>query len=65
MVDVGDRTIMPGLIDAHAHLLFSGGPFSGQESRNATDHEALLMGVHNAQLGLKSGLTTVRDGALV
>lgn len=61
VVEVGDRTIMPGLIDAHVHLLFSGGPFSGQESRNATDHEALLMGVHNAQLGLRSGLTTVRD----
>lgn len=61
VVDVGDRTIMPGLIDAHVHLLFSGGPLSGQESRSATDHEALLMGVRNAQLGLRSGLTTVRD----
>ncbi len=61
VVDVGDRTIMPGLIDAHVHLLFSGGPFSGQEFRNATDHEALLVGVQNAQLGLKSGLTVVRD----
>ncbi|MEE8300903.1 MAG: amidohydrolase family protein [Candidatus Tectomicrobia bacterium] len=61
VMDIGDRTIMPGLIDAHVHILFTGGEFSGQESRQATDNEALLIGVRNIQLGLKSGLTTVRD----
>lgn len=61
VLDVGDRTVMPGLIDAHVHILLTGGTFSGQESRAATDHQALLVGVQNAQLGLKSGLTTVRD----
>jgi imidazolonepropionase-like amidohydrolase len=61
VLDVGDRTIMPGLIDAHVHLLFTGGPYSGQESRTATDSQALLIGARNAYLAIKSGLTTVRD----
>jgi imidazolonepropionase-like amidohydrolase len=61
VLEVGDRTILPGLIDAHVHMLFTGGALSGQESRTATDSQALLTGVRNAQLGLQSGLTTVRD----
>jgi imidazolonepropionase-like amidohydrolase len=61
MLDVGDRTLMPGLIDAHVHMLLTGSATSGQESRVMTDHQALLVGVRNAQLALKSGLTTVRD----
>ena len=61
VVDLGDRTIMPGLIDAHVHILFTGGPKSGEESRSMSDNQALLTGVQNAQLGLRSGLTTVRD----
>jgi imidazolonepropionase-like amidohydrolase len=61
VVDVGDRTVMPGLIDAHVHMLSTGSPISGQESRVMTDHQVLLVGARNAQLALKSGLTTVRD----
>jgi len=61
VLDVGNRTVMPGLIDAHVHILLSGSVTSGQESRAATESQALLMGVRNAQLALKSGLTTVRD----
>ena len=61
VLDVGNRTIMPGLIDAHVHILLSGSLSSGQESRAATESQALLMGVRNAQVALKSGLTTVRD----
>src|SRR5207237_5711638 len=61
VLDVGDRTVMPGLIDAHVHLLWSGSVSSGQESRVATESQALLMGVRNAQVALQSGLTTVRD----
>ena len=61
VLDVGDRLVMPGMIDAHVHILWSGSVSSGQESRVATDSQALLMGVRNAQVALKSGLTTVRD----
>jgi imidazolonepropionase-like amidohydrolase len=61
VVDVGDRTVMPGLIDAHVHILSTGSAISGQESRAMTDHQVLLVGARNAHLALKSGLTTVRD----
>lgn len=61
VLDAGDRTVMPGLIDAHVHILFTGGPRSGEESRTMSDNEVLLTGVQNAQLGLRNGLTTVRD----
>jgi imidazolonepropionase-like amidohydrolase len=61
VLDVGNRTVMPGLIDAHVHILFTGSAFSGVESRTVTDSQALLIGARNAQLGLQSGLTTVRD----
>jgi len=61
VVDVGERTVMPGLIDAHVHLLSTGSAISGQESRTMTDHQVLLVGARNAQLALQSGLTTVRD----
>ena len=33
VVDVGDRTVMPGIIDAHVHMLSTGGVASGTESR--------------------------------
>ncbi|WP_089722264.1 amidohydrolase family protein [Candidatus Entotheonella palauensis] len=49
VVDAGDRTVMPGLIDAHVHILFTGGPKSGEESRTMSDNEVLLTGVQNAQ----------------
>ena len=61
LLDVGERLVLPGMIDAHVHLLWSGSVSSGQESKVATDSQALLMGARNAQVALKSGLTTVRD----
>ncbi|EHN72325.1 amidohydrolase [Streptomyces coelicoflavus ZG0656] len=54
-------TVMPGLVDAHVHLVFNAGPdpVSDLESR---DNDALLkdMGTRAQQL-LSAGVTTVRD----
>ena len=61
VVDVGDRTLMPGLIDAHVHMLSTGSALSGDESRALDDHQAMLVGARNAYLAIRSGLTTVRD----
>ena len=61
VIDYGDKTLMPGMIDAHVHMLSSGSASSGDELRMATEHEALLQGVRNAHLALSVGLTTVRD----
>jgi imidazolonepropionase-like amidohydrolase len=40
VVDAGDRTLMPGMIDAHVHLLFTGSARSGEESRRASENQA-------------------------
>ena len=53
LLDVGDRLVLPGMIDAHVHLLWSGSVSSGQESKVATDSQALLMGARNAQMALQ------------
>ena len=57
-VDLGDATLVPGLIDAHVHLASDSGPrFGGvpDESR------LLLLAISNAQRFLRAGVTTVRD----
>ena len=61
VVDYSGATVMPGMIDAHVHVLSSGSESSGDELRSATEDEALLQGVRNAQLALASGITTLRD----
>ena len=60
VIDLSDKTVMPGLIDLHVHL--SGDP-SGEFWRSATtpfEHNAIL-GVKNARTTLAAGFTTVRD----
>ena len=59
--DVGAATVLPGLIDAHVHMLHTGSASSGADSRAMDDRQLLLMGARNSLVALKSGLTTVRD----
>jgi imidazolonepropionase-like amidohydrolase len=58
--DLGDVTLLPGLIDCHTHLI--GGPspvpFDGLRETTA---RAAIEGVANAKLTLEAGFTTVRD----
>ena len=61
VIDYAGATVTPGMIDAHVHVLSSGSESSGDELRSATEREALLQGVRNAQLALASGITTLRD----
>ena len=61
VLDVGDSTVLPGIIDAHVHMLNTGSASSGQESRALNENQAMLVGARNALMALKSGLTTVRD----
>ena len=60
-VDLGDVTLMPGLIDAHVHLVWdaSAEPHEvvARESRALT----VLRCAKNAALHLHAGVTTVRD----
>lgn len=59
--DLGDVTLMPGLIDSHSHLVFDP-PANIVEQMAADDDETLLdrMRLH-AQQALRAGITTVRD----
>jgi len=59
--DLGDQTILPGLIDCHTHLGYTiTGDFVNRSvHENATD--SALRGVKHARLTLLAGFTTVRD----
>ncbi len=58
--DLGDVTLLPGLIDAHVHLIGSqeSTPY-GDLTETAT--RAAIEGVANARKTLEAGFTTVRD----
>jgi imidazolonepropionase-like amidohydrolase len=58
--DLGDVTLLPGLIDAHTHLVGGDGltPFQGLTE---TGPRAAIEGVANARKTLLAGFTTVRD----
>jgi len=65
IIDLGSATLLPGLIDCHAHLLTSGTSISSQENiLNATAGMSptmrVLMGARNAREDLEAGFTTVR-----
>ncbi|RKH54223.1 amidohydrolase family protein [Corallococcus sp. AB050B] len=66
VIDLGDVTLLPGLIDAHSHLLLDvdpsneGGGLLTPVAQSSTAERALL----GAKLGremLEAGVTTVRD----
>jgi imidazolonepropionase-like amidohydrolase len=65
VIDVGAATLLPGLVDCHAHLLTSGTSISSQEvilnaAAGMTPTMRVLMGAQNAHEDLESGFTTVR-----
>ena len=61
VIDLGDVTLLPGLIDAHTHLTLD---FEGDwVNRPVTElpADAALRGARNAARTLEAGFTTVRD----
>ena len=65
VIDLGTATLLPGLIDCHAHLLTSGTSISSQEiilnaAAGMSPTARVLMGAHNAREDLEGGFTTVR-----
>jgi imidazolonepropionase-like amidohydrolase len=60
-IDFSEYTIMPGLLDGHVHLNFSALPTALPDILSEDNPRILLRAVHNAQLALRVGVTTVRD----
>ena len=60
-MDYGDKTILPGLIDSHVHLIGLGDGRSGDELTTLDDEILTLQASRNARAHLYSGVTTVRD----
>ncbi len=59
-IDLGARTLVPGLIDMHVHL--TGDPrFSGYRGLAYTDNFWTVVGVANAKRTVEAGFTTVRN----
>ncbi|MEO6529223.1 MAG: amidohydrolase family protein, partial [Gemmatimonadaceae bacterium] len=68
VIDLGDVTLMPGLIDAHTHLLQNYDPKIGGDDPNMILTVATMSAAKRALLGakmgredLEAGITTVRD----
>lgn len=60
VIDLSDKTVLPGLIDAHVHLTGKhDDPF--YLGFVDTDAYAVATGLYNAELTLEAGFTTVRD----
>jgi imidazolonepropionase-like amidohydrolase len=59
-IDLGDRWLLPGLVDMHVHLT-SDPTLSGYKGLNYTDSFWTVIGVANAKKTLDAGFTTVRN----
>ena len=60
MINLGDKTLLPGLIDMHVHLT-SLAEIGGYRSLQYTDSFWGAVGVANAATTLNAGFTTVRN----
>lgn len=58
---LGDVTIMPGLIDAHVHLGFDGGPTPAARMMAEDDIQQTALMLQSARRLLSVGVTTARD----
>jgi imidazolonepropionase-like amidohydrolase len=59
-LDFPGATLLPGLVDAHVHLVASGGPDLAADVPR-TEAERMLAAVVNARRQLEAGVTLVRD----
>jgi len=61
-VDLGEMTLLPGLIDVHTHLTFgTKGRKYEEVMRDDSDDLMLARSIRNAQTHMAAGITTLRD----
>lgn len=60
VIDGGGRTLMPGLMEMHAHLMLMGPSLPAMEA-NTTWEDFGIHGTRMAEMYLMQGFTTVRD----
>ena len=61
VIDLGEMTLLPGLIDLHTHLVWQIEPGWEMNQVKETPADWALRGARNAKLTLDAGFTTVRD----
>jgi imidazolonepropionase-like amidohydrolase len=59
--DLRERTLLPGLIDTHVHLVLPGDGTPFEETVREPDGTLVAMAFTNARRALLSGITTLRD----
>ncbi len=59
--DFSSQTVLPGLVDAHCHLTLLGAGLTYEQEVLGSDEFMAVVAVHNAQVMLRSGVTTLRD----
>ncbi|MEY2746748.1 MAG: hypothetical protein RL112_1790 [Planctomycetota bacterium] len=61
VIELGERTLLPGLIDCHTHLAFQLDEHSAMRPVLEGPADAALRGARHAERTLKAGFTTVRE----
>ncbi len=61
VIDLSNRTVLPGFVDCHVHLLVNWKDQSSAAGLRMSSAQGALWGLHNLQTYLNEGFTTVRD----
>ena len=63
LIDLRGSFVLPGLMDAHVHLMWSGGDRPPKKADDMTQEDLTLWALRNSRAMLGAGFTTVREVA--